>query len=322
MSAASYRFRISNTDCTLGRGAVAITSAPTSGLRSQICFRSPLISSADSVSNNLGSASGRPFMFVRGRFSLRAAGFDVGRLLFGIDGEAEGDCDMRSGSSSRSRCRFRDDEEPESESADMLTPDGAVIVENGLVASCCRCALSSLGWTKLREGSCMYVQRELGERRPSKMLGGKSDCGCRTLFMVWWKRSGCCVVLCGTLRFQERVARWVICGCCCDRAERSGRQDQSKRKRMRGPQVTLLRPPRQALAASPLRGLHVTQSTWLCRPIHANLVSLIHFAIHRSISNPWIRRIDNNYILHPWKDPLCNLFDHLFLSIRTPQSLM
>jgi hypothetical protein len=62
-------------------------------------------------------------MFVRAFFSRRAAGFDVGRLLLGIEGEAEGDCDMRSGSSSTSRWRFRD-EELDSESEDILTPAG------------------------------------------------------------------------------------------------------------------------------------------------------------------------------------------------------
>lgn len=74
-------------------------------------------------------------MFVLGRFSRRAAGFDVGKTLLDSDGEAEGDCDIRSGSSSTSRCRFRDADEPDKESADMLTPAGEEYAVRKLVVS-------------------------------------------------------------------------------------------------------------------------------------------------------------------------------------------
>jgi hypothetical protein len=61
-------------------------------------------------------------MFVLGRFIFLTV--DEGRLPLGIDGEAEGLCDMRSGSSLSSRWRLRDDECCCSERADMLTPAG------------------------------------------------------------------------------------------------------------------------------------------------------------------------------------------------------
>jgi hypothetical protein len=55
---------------------------------------------------------------LRGRFIRRTA--EVGRLLLGIEGDCEGDCDMRSSLSS-SRCRFLDDDRLRFA---MLTPAG------------------------------------------------------------------------------------------------------------------------------------------------------------------------------------------------------
>ena len=64
------------------------------------------MSSADSVSNSLGRASGRPLRFFRGLLTTRDGVAREGSSLWGIDGELDGDCDMRVSSSCNSSVAF------------------------------------------------------------------------------------------------------------------------------------------------------------------------------------------------------------------------
>jgi hypothetical protein len=65
------------------------------------------ISSGDSVSNKRGRARGRPVVFVRGRFIRRDDAAAVGRVRLGIDGELDGDADIRVSRSAPSSSGFR-----------------------------------------------------------------------------------------------------------------------------------------------------------------------------------------------------------------------
>jgi hypothetical protein len=80
---------------------------------------------------------------------------------------------MRSGSSLSSRTRFREDDAREDIVAVAADEEYAVEVR-----------LLALGWKRSWRGCRSIIQRLFGERRPSKMLGGKSDCVGRTLFMA------------------------------------------------------------------------------------------------------------------------------------------
>jgi len=64
------------------------------------------MSSADSVSKRRGSARGRPLTFVLGRFSRRLDDTDGGRARLGMDGELDGEADMRVSMSSPSSAFF------------------------------------------------------------------------------------------------------------------------------------------------------------------------------------------------------------------------
>jgi hypothetical protein len=64
------------------------------------------MSSADNVSSNLGRASGRPLRFFRGLLITRDGVARGGSSVWGIDGELDGDCDMRVSSSCSSSVAF------------------------------------------------------------------------------------------------------------------------------------------------------------------------------------------------------------------------
>jgi hypothetical protein len=146
------------------------------------------MSSADSVSSRRGSARGRPVVFVRGRFIRRDDAAALGRDLLGIDGELDGEADMRVSMSVPSSSDFRF-------LLDMMV--GGEEYAAGLLAEG-RCSVgrlrTSVVWKEVRSEETRRLRRQDAVHRCSIDGGDGSDCqaAVRAALSVFGGAGGCC----------------------------------------------------------------------------------------------------------------------------------